>query len=117
MKSIKQYIIEALKINSKSKVVKTNYLQKILELVKTHKLESINTYNNKLLIHGGIYIDDKVVDYIVFDNNKITCFYINSKTDEEGDFDCDESDWYDYFDEEVTKSVFKYLEKRLKEDK
>ena len=55
--------------------------------------------------------------YIVFDDNKITCFYINSKTDEEGDFDFDESDWYDYFDEEVTKSVFKYLEKKLKENK
>ena len=116
MKSIKNYISEAFKINRNTKL-EENYLQKILELVKTHNLESIDTYNNELLIHGGIYIDDIVVDNIVFDDNKITCFYINSKTDEEGDFDFDESDWYDYFDEEVTKSVFKYLEKKLKEDK
>ena len=116
MKSIKNYISEAFKINRNTKLQK-NYLQKILELVKTHNLESIDTYNNELLIHGGIYIDDIVVDNIVFDDNKITCFYINNETDEEGDFDCDASDWYDYFDEAVTKSVYKYLKKRLKEDK
>ena len=116
MKSIKNYISEAFKINRNTKLQK-NYLQKILELVKTHNLESIDTYNNELLIHGGIYIGDIIVDNIEFNDNKITCFYINNETNDEGDFDCDESDWYDYFDEDVTKSIYEYLEKRLNEDK
>ena len=116
MKSIKNYISEAFKINRNTKLEK-NYLQKILELVKTHNLDSIDVYNNELLIRGGIYIGDIIVDNIEFNDNKITCFYVNNETGDEGDFYCDTSDWYDYFDEDVTKSVFKYLEKRLKEDK
>lgn len=109
MKSINNYIIEKLKIRKST----DTSLYKILDIVSKHNLESIDNYNNELLV-PGLYIDnDTVVDNIKFDNDEITIFYINDN-DEEGDATFSHDEWYDYFDEPVTKSIYNHLVKNIK---
>ena len=109
MKSINNYIIEKLKIR---KSTDTSFY-KILDIVNKYNLENIDNYNNELLV-PGLYIDnDTVVDNIKFDDEEITIFYINDN-DEEGDATFSHDEWYDYFDEAVTKSIYNHLVKNIK---
>lgn len=111
MKSINTYIIEKLKIG---KDTDTSFY-KILDIVNKYNLESIDNYNNELLVRGLYIDDDTVVDNIKFDNDneEITIFYINDN-DEEGDATFSHDEWYDYFDEPVTKSIYNHLVKNIK---
>lgn len=109
MKSINNYIFEKLKIR-KSKDVS---FYKILDIVNKYNLESIDNYDNELLVPGLYIDDDTVVDNIKFDNEEITIFYINDN-DEEGDATFSHDEWYDYFDEPVTKSIYNHLVKNIK---
>lgn len=109
MKSINNYIIEKLKIR---KGTDTSFY-KILDIVNKYNLENIDNYNNELLV-PGLYIDnDIVVNNIKFDNEEITIFYINDNN-EEGDATFSHDEWYDYFDEAVTKSIYNHLVKNIK---
>lgn len=109
MKSINNYIIEKLKIR---KSTDTSFY-KILDIVNKYNLENIDNYNNELLV-PGLYIDnDIVVDNIKFDDEEITIFYINDNN-EEGDATFSHDEWYDYFDEAVTKSIYNHLIKNIK---
>ena len=111
MKSINNYIIEKLKIR---KSTDTSFY-KILDIVNKYNLESIDNYDNELLVPGLYIADEAVVDNIKFDNDneKITIFYINDN-DEEGDATFSHDEWYDYFDEAVTKSIYNHLIKNIK---
>lgn len=111
MKSINCYITEKLKIG---KDTDTSFY-KILDIVNKYNLENIDNYNNELLVRGLYIDDDTVVDNIEFDNDneKITIFYINDN-DEEGDATFSHDEWYDYFDEAVTKSIYNHLVKNIK---
>lgn len=111
MKSINTYITEKLKIG---KDTDTSFY-KILDIVNKYNLESIDNYNNELLVRGLYIDDDTVVDNIKFDNDneEITIFYINDN-DEEGDATFSHDEWYDYFDEAVTKSIYNHLVKNIK---
>lgn len=109
MKSINNYINEKLKIR---KSENTSF-DKILDIVDEYNLEGIDSFDNELLV-PGLYIDnDIVVNNIKFDNEEITIFYINDN-DEEGDATFSHDEWYDYFDEAVTKSIYNYLVKNIK---
>lgn len=107
--SIDDYINEKLKI---SKSTDTSFY-KILDIVNKYNLESIDNYNNELLAPGLYIDDDTVVDNIEFNDDEITIFYINDN-DEEGDATFSHDEWYDYFDEDVTKSIYNYLVKNIK---
>jgi hypothetical protein len=110
MKSINIYINEKLKIK---KGTDTSFY-KILDIVNKYNLESIDNYNNELLVPGLYIDDDTVVDNIEFNDDEIiTIFYINDN-DEEGDVAFSHDEWYDYFDEDVTKSIYNYLVKNIK---
>lgn len=109
MKSINNYIIEKLKIRKSTDAS----FYKILDIVNKYNLENIDNYNNELLV-PGLYIDnDTVVDNIKFDDEEITIFYINDNN-EEGDATFSHNEWYDYFDEAVTKSIYNHLVKNIK---
>lgn len=107
--SIDDYINEKLKI---SKSTDTSFY-KILDIVNKYNLESIDNYNNELLVPGLYIDDDNVVDNIEFNDDEITIFYINDN-DEEGDATFSHDEWYDYFDEDVTKSIYNHLTKNIK---
>lgn len=109
MKSINNYITEKLKIK-KSKDIS---FYKILDIVNKYNLTFIDNYDNKLLVPGLYIADEAMVDNIKFDGEKITIFYVNDN-DEGGDATFSHDEWYDYFDEEVTKSIYDYLVKNIK---
>ena len=109
MKPINNYITEKLKIR-KSKAVS---FYKILDIVNKYNLKFIDNYNNKLLLPGLYIADEAIVDTIKFDGEKITIFYANDK-DEGGDATFSNYEWYDYFDEDVTKSIYNHLAKNIK---
>jgi hypothetical protein len=109
MKSINNYINEKLKIR---KSENTSF-DKILDIVDEYNLEGIDSFDNELLV-PGLYIDnDIVVNNIKFNDDEITIFYINDN-DEEGDATFSHDEWYDYFDEPVTKSIYNHLVKNIK---
>lgn len=111
MKPLYNIINEKLKIK---KGIDTSFY-KILDIVNKYNLEGIDNYDNELLVPGLYIDDDTVVDNIKFDNNneEITIFYINDNY-EEGDATFSHDEWYDYFDEEVTKSIYNHLAKNIK---
>jgi len=109
MKSINDYINEKLKIK---KATDTSFY-KILDIVDKYNLENIDNYDNELLVPGLYIDDDTVVDNIKFNDDEITIFYINDNY-KEGDVTFSHDEWYDYFDEAVTKSIYNYLVKNIK---
>lgn len=111
MKSINNYIIEKLKIR-KGEITS---FDKILNIVDEYNLERIENYKNDLLAPGLYFADDALVYDIKFDDEKITIFYVNVNNDEEdGDITFSHDEWYDYFDEAVTKSIYNHLVKNIK---
>jgi hypothetical protein len=110
MKSLITIINEKLKIK---KGTDTSFY-KILDIINKYNLENIDNYNNELLVPGLYIDDDTVVDNIEFNDDEIiTIFYINDN-DEEGNATFSHDEWYDYFDEAVTKSIYNYLVKNIK---
>lgn len=117
MKSITKYISEKLKI-SKEDIDKDNLFQKILDLIENKNLKNIDRYDNGLLV-PDLYLDENtLVDNIQFDEKEIIIFYTdNSNGDDdliEGDKSFEYGEWYDYFDEDMTKSIYDYLIKHIK---
>lgn len=109
MKSINNYITEKLKIR---KSTDTSFY-KILDIVNKYNLERIENYKNDLLVPGLYFADEALVYDIKFDDEKITIFYINGD-EEDGDITFSHDEWYDYFDEAVTKSIYNHLVKNIK---
>lgn len=119
MKSITKYIYEKIKI-SKEDIDKDNLFQNILNIIKNKNLENIDRYNNGLLV-GDLYLDENtLVDNIQFDEDEIVICYTytddsneDSDSIEEGDKSIKYEEWYDYFDEDMTKSIYDYLIKHI----
>lgn len=125
MKSITTYITEKMvytKANaSKYKYypkTKEDYFEYILNIIKKKNLENIDTYDNGLLVPDLFLDENMLVDNIQFDEKEITIFYRdNSNRDsdlgeENKSFEYDK--WYEYFDEDMTKSIYNYLMKHIK---
>lgn len=117
MKSITKYITEKLKI-TKDNIDNDNLFQNILNIIKNKNLENIDRYNNGLLT-PDLYLDENtLVDNIQFDETEITIFYTDDSNGDneltEGDKSFGYDEWYDYFDEDMTKSIYDYLIKHIK---
>lgn len=115
MKSITNYIHEKLNYNN---IQKEDYLKYILNIIKKKNLENIDTYDNGLLVPDLFLDENMLVDNIQFDKNEITIFYRDNSnrdsdlSEENKSFEYDK--WYEYFDEDMTKSIYDYLMKHIK---
>lgn len=91
-------------------------MDKILDIVDEYNLERIENYKNDLLVPGLYFADEALVYDIKFDGEKITIFYVNTvnNNEEDGDITLSHDEWYDYFDEAVTKSIYNHLVKNIK---